>query len=69
MEVASRCEDGYCTQKILQVMNCFDITLWVHLGCQNQGLQSEENAPRETERRGRMKKTGITGVNKEKRER
>lgn len=34
MVVELRCGDGYCTQNILQVMNCFDIALWVSLGWQ-----------------------------------
>lgn len=67
MVVALRCGDGYCTQNILQVMNCFDIALWVPQGWQNRWLEREKCFERDwKEGRNEHQKMGITGVNKEK---
>lgn len=41
MKVGSECEDGYCTQNLLQVMNRSDIALRIPLAAQNQRLLSE----------------------------
>lgn len=41
MRVGSKCEEGYCTQNLLQVMDHSDIALWVPMAAQNQRLQSE----------------------------
>lgn len=41
MRVGSECEEGYCTQNLLQVMDRSDIALWVPMAAQNQRLQSE----------------------------
>ncbi len=66
MVVALRCGDGYCTQNILQVMNCFDIALWVPQGWQNRWLEREKCFERDwKEGRNEHQKMGITGVNKE----